>query len=224
MPLDGATTAAFAKDLPAPLAALFADTAATLPDGDPRRLLLARAERIAQRASAVIRAQAARIRELERLAEADPLTGLLNRRGLARRLTERLAEAARHREPGVLMFCDMDGLKAINDRLGHAAGDAAILATARAIRDAVRATDTVARIGGDEFAVVMARLDAERGLALAARLAAAVRRTPFEWQGERVSLGLSVGIAPFTGEEEAEALLALADRAMYAEKRAGRAA
>lgn len=224
MPLDGATTAAFAKDLPDPLVALFADTAATLPDGDPRRLLLARAERIAQRASAVIRAQAARIRELERLAEADPLTGLLNRRGLARRLTERLAEAARHREPGVLMFCDMDGLKAINDRFGHAAGDAAILATARAIRDAVRATDTVARIGGDEFAVVMARLDAERGLALAARLAAAVRRTPFEWQGERVSLGLSVGIAPFTGEEEAEALLALADRAMYAEKRAGRAA
>lgn len=224
MPLDGATAAAFAKDLPDPLAALFADTAATLPDGDPRRLLLARAERIVQRASAVIRAQAARIRELERLAEADPLTGLLNRRGLARRLAERLAEAARHGEPGVLMFCDMDGLKAINDRFGHAAGDAAILATARAIRDAVRATDTVARIGGDEFAIVMARLDADRGLALAARLAAAVRNTPFDWQGERVSLGLSVGIAPFTGEEEAEALLALADRAMYAEKQAGRAA
>lgn len=223
MPLDGATTAAFAKDLSDPIAALFADTAATLPDGDPHRMLLARAERIAQRASAVIRAQAERIRELERLAEADPLTGLLNRRGLARRLTERLAEAARHLEPGVLMFCDMDGLKAINDRFGHAAGDAAILATARAIREAVRATDTVARIGGDEFAVVMSRVDAEQGLALAARLSAAVRRTAFDWQGEPVPLGLSVGIAPFTGEEEAEALLTLADRAMYAEKRAGRA-
>ncbi|MCS6853780.1 MAG: GGDEF domain-containing protein [Elioraea sp.] len=223
MPLDVATTAPFSADRPDPFAALFAESAAALPDGDPCRMLLKRAERIAQRASEVLRLQAARIRELERLAEADPLTGLLNRRGLARRLAERLAEAARHREPGVLMFCDMDGLKAINDRLGHAAGDAAILATARAIRDSVRATDTVARIGGDEFAVVMARVDAEQGLALAARLAAAVRRTPFAWQGEAIQLGLSVGLAPFTGEEEPEALLAIADRAMYAEKRSGRA-
>jgi len=224
MPLDVACSAPSAADRPDALASLFADTAAALPEGGPCRTLLARAERIAQRAAQVIRAQAARIRELEMLAEADPLTGLLNRRGLARRLAERLAEAARHREPGVLMFCDMDGLKAINDRLGHAAGDAAILHTVRVIRQSVRATDTVARIGGDEFAVVMARLDAERGLALAARLAAAVRRTAFTWAGESVPVGVSVGIASFTGEEEAEALLDLADRAMYAEKRARRAA
>lgn len=223
MPLDSpAQGSAMARRGPDRLAVLIANARDSVPEGDPRRALLRRAESMARRAAAVIRAQASRINELESLVETDPLTGLLNRRGLLRRLVERLAEAARHGEPGVVMFCDMDGLKSINDRFGHAAGDLAIRTAAAAIRGCVRATDTVARIGGDEFAILMSRIDAERGLLLASRLSAAIRRLDLEWNGERAPLGLSVGIAAFSGGEDPEALLARADHAMYAEKRSAR--
>jgi len=207
---------------PLQLASLLAEVQRVIPEPAERVAVLARAEAIAREAGRVMRAQAARIRMLEHLADTDPLTGLLNRRGLAARLAERLAEARRHNEEGAVMFVDMDGLKRINDRLGHAAGDAAIRMVAEGLRSAVRAHDAVGRVGGDEFAVVMGRISHEQGLASAARIGRTIGQLTLVHEGEAVPLSVSVGLAPFTGGEMPDALLERADDAMYRAKRSAR--
>lgn len=220
MPFDSSALPDLREPVPAAVLGLLAEVSRSIPDAAARRAVVARAEAIARAAGRVIRAQAARIRTLEQLADTDALTGLLNRRGLVQRLDERLAEARRHNEQGVVLFVDMDGLKRINDRLGHAAGDAAIRMVAEGLRNAVRAHDAVGRIGGDEFAVVMSRIGHDRGLASAARIGRAIGRLTLVHEGEAVPLSVSVGLAPFTGAEPAESLLDRADGAMYREKRA----
>jgi diguanylate cyclase (GGDEF)-like protein len=223
MPLDASAAAGLREPVPAAVLGLLAEVSRSIPDEAQRKALIARAEEIARAAGRVIRAQAARIRMLEHLADTDPLTGLFNRRGLAARLAERLAEARRHNEHGVVLFADMDGLKRINDRFGHAAGDEAIRMVAEGLRCAVRAHDAIGRIGGDEFAVVMSRIGHERGLASAARIGRAIGRLTLVHDGEAVPLSVSIGLAPFTGSEAPEALLERADDAMYREKRAAAA-
>ncbi len=203
---------------------LLAEASRAIPDEAGRKALLARAEEIARAAGRLIRGQSARIRMLEHLAVADPLTGLMNRRGLGQRLAERLSEARRHNEPGVVLFADMDGLTRINDRFGHVAGDAAIRMVAEGLRNAVRAHDTVGRIGGDAFAVLMSRIDHEKGLAAAARIGRAIGRLTLVQEGSAVPLSLSIGIAPFTGAETADELLDRADGALCREKCAAVAA
>jgi diguanylate cyclase (GGDEF)-like protein len=199
---------------------LLAEVSRSIPDEAQRKAVLARAEEIARAAGRVIRAQSARIRMLEHLAVTDPLTGLINRRGLGQRLAERLSEARRHNEPGVVLFVDMDGLKRINDRLGHAAGDAAIRMVAEGLRNAVRPHDTVGRIGGDEFVVLMSRMGHDKGLAAAARIGRAIGRLTLVHDGHPVPLSVSVGLAPFTGAETEDELLDRADGTMYRDKRA----
>jgi len=199
---------------------LLADVSRSIPDEAQRQAVVARAEEFARAAGRVIRSQSARIRMLEHLAVTDPLTGLTNRRGLGQRLSERLSEARRHYEPGVVLFVDMDGLKRINDRFGHAVGDAAIRMVAEGLRNAVRAHDTVGRIGGDEFVVLMSRIGHEKGLAVAARVARSIGRLTLVQEGRAVPLSVSVGLAPFTGAETEDELLDRADGAMYREKRA----
>lgn len=220
MPFDASVTDSLHEPLPAALHGLLAEVSRSIPDIVQRQAILARAEELTRAADRTIRAQAARIRALEHLAETDPLTGLLNRRGFTSRLAERLSEARRHNEPGVVLFVDMDGLKKINDRLGHAAGDAAIRMVAEGLRAAVRAHDAVGRIGGDEFAVVMSRVGHERGLALAARIGSSIGRLTLVHDGEAVPLSVSIGLAPFLGAETPEELLDRADGAMYHNKRA----
>jgi len=220
MPLNASAPARLREPVPADLLGLLAEVSQSIPDAARRQAVVARAEEIARAARRVIRAQAARIRMLEHLAETDPLTGLLNRRGLAGRLADRLSEARRHNEHGVVLFVDMDGLKRINDRLGHAAGDAAIRMVAEGLAASVRAHDAIGRIGGDEFAVVMSRIGHERGLASASRIGRAIGRLTLVHDGEAVPLSVSIGLAPFTGVETPEDLLDRADDAMYRQKRA----
>lgn len=200
---------------------LLAQVSRAIPDVARRKAVVARAEEIARAAGRVIRTQSARIRMLEHLAVTDPLTGLTNRRGLGQRLSERLSEARRHNEPGVVLFVDMDGLGRINDRFGHAAGDAAIRMVAEGLRNAVRAHDTVGRIGGDAFAVLMSRIGHEKGLAAAARLGRAIGRLTLVQEGRAVPLSVSVGLAPFAGAETEDELL---DRAVGEMDRGTRAA
>jgi diguanylate cyclase (GGDEF)-like protein/PAS domain S-box-containing protein len=155
-----------------------------------------------------------RERRMREEADSDPLTGLANRRALERMLPSALARAGREgREVGVLLL-DLDDFKALNDRDGHAAGDAALIAIAAALRGCVRERDLVARVGGDEFVIVLPDLHPGHGAAVecAARTAAALR--------EAAGLTAATGIACFPrhGEEAAE-LLAHADRGMYAAKR-----
>jgi diguanylate cyclase (GGDEF)-like protein/PAS domain S-box-containing protein len=159
---------------------------------------------------------------LVQLALHDPLTGLANRALLDDRLAQALA--ARDRDGGavVVLFCDVDGLKAINDRHGHAFGDQVLVAVAERLVAQVRAGDTVARFGGDEFVVVCHLRAGRQAARMAARLTRTVEAGPelSAPDGTTVPVRVSVGqqIAP-AGEEDSTLLLRGADHAMYAAKR-----
>src|ERR1044072_6319464 len=121
----------------------------------PAALLLAENERL-KRELAVARA---RIGELEARADIDPLLDILNRRGFERELKRALAHAKRYGTTAALMFVDLDSFKAVNDRHGHGTGDAFLKAVPREITRYVRASDVVGRLGGDEFGVLLWRVD-----------------------------------------------------------------
>ncbi len=157
------------------------------------------------------------------LAEHDDLTGLPNRRSLELRLTSALADAQANSAPMALLFMDLDAFKPINDRLGHDIGDRLLRMVADRLTASVRATDTVARVGGDEFVVVMAPIlaaaDARR---IANKLLQAVR-VPFNFEGHELHVSLTIGIAlrPQDGDDAAT-LMRQADAAMYYAKSLGR--
>lgn len=159
-------------------------------------------------------------RELLALALRDPLTGLANRAVLDDRLAHALASARRHGGSLALLFVDLDAFKPVNDRLGHQAGDAVLVAVAERLRRAVRPSDTVARHGGDEFAVLCEKAGSrEDVLAIARRLVADLAQ-PFTVGGATVRISASVGVAfAQPGAEDPGELVRRADRAMYAAKR-----
>jgi diguanylate cyclase (GGDEF)-like protein/PAS domain S-box-containing protein len=163
-----------------------------------------------------------RLRSEERMrheALHDPLTGLANRTLLRDRLEHALARSARDGTVTGVLFVDLDEFKHVNDRFGHAAGDAVLAELGQRLRAAVRPADTVARLGGDEFVVVCEDVDEATALALGERLEAAVRR-PLAVGGAEHRLTASVGIA--LGHDDADSLLAAADAAVYDAKAAGR--
>lgn len=164
-------------------------------------------------------------RALERSATRDALTGLYNRRGVHEHAQLALLRAERSGRPLALMFLDLDGLKVINDRLGHAAGDAALRRLAELLRATFRASDVVGRLGGDEFVVVAVDTgDDPDGVRLRARLDAALAAPG---PTGAPPLAVSVGVVvhdPRLGARTLDELLADADARMYAAKRARRAA
>lgn len=149
----------------------------------------------------------------------DPLTGLPNRALFHDRLQSALARARRADESLALLFIDLDNFKTVNDSLGHAAGDRLLQQVARRLAETVRASDTVARFGGDEFVVLLDRARASAGAAAAAKIHGVLGR-PFELDGQRATITPSIGIAvyPDHGEDEGT-LLDHADSAMYRAKR-----
>lgn len=155
----------------------------------------------------------ARERVLTDLASRDALTGLPNRRALTEALAASVRQAQRTGRPGALLFCDVDGMKRLNDRQGHARGDLALNAWAEELAARVRDEDLVARIGGDEFVVVAPGLAVEGAKALAVRL-----REPAGDVLHLAGLTLSVGIASIDGSLEPDEILDMADRAMYIDK------
>lgn len=159
--------------------------------------------------------------EVRSLALVDELTGLLNRRGFVTLGGHQLRVAARQRQPVWLLFADLDGMKWINDTLGHPAGDRALVEAAAVLRETFRESDTIARVGGDEFAVFA--LEGERGARdePADRLARAVAARA-ELPGRAFPLALSIGFVRCVpdGGTTIEMLLALADERMYDDKRA----
>jgi diguanylate cyclase (GGDEF)-like protein len=156
------------------------------------------------------------------LAHTDVLTGLPNRRALDDRLRLALARAARNGREAAVLFLDLDGFKQVNDRFGHAAGDELLRAVAGRLRAAVRATDTVARQGGDEFIVLLEDIRARANAVQIAEKIIAEARRPIDLAGERVSVSASVGIAYGDALASAEDLLKRADAALYEAKGAGR--
>jgi diguanylate cyclase (GGDEF)-like protein len=160
----------------------------------------------------------AQITELERLADSDQLTPLPNRRAFVREAERAIARVARYGAPVALMYVDVDNLKSVNEAHGHAAGDAALNHLAGLLRAELRAGDFVARIGGDEFALIVDPVDAEAADAKAAALRRAATAAAFAWQGVAVPIGISIGIAMIDAADTVDALLARADARMYAAK------
>jgi diguanylate cyclase (GGDEF)-like protein len=161
---------------------------------------------------------------LESLAQEDPLTGLLNRRGLFRELARAIAHRARYGTPVALLVADLDAFKGINDRHGHRAGDEALVHVAKLLRNNVRASDTVGRLGGDEFAVLLWHVGEEAARQKARSLEAMIAASPVRAGRPGPALGASIGAALLEGADTAEEALARADRAMYrrkAERRGG---
>ena len=160
--------------------------------------------------------------ELQRFARYDALTGLPNRPFFHETLQRTLARVARERTRLALIFVDLDGFKAVNDSLGHAAGDAVLQLVAERLRAATRSSDIVARIGGDEFVVLVQSLSRADDAALVARALLDRVARPCVVAGHDLTLGASAGIAvcPEDGSE-AEALLHNADLAMYRAKQEG---
>ncbi len=156
---------------------------------------------------------------LARRALQDPLTGLGNRTMLLDRLELAVGRRGSSDSPAALLFLDLDGFKDINDTHGHAAGDAVLIAVADALRRVLRAGDTLARFGGDEFAALCEYVpDADAAAVVAARVVEAIRGIRCGAQVVSVSVGIALSEPTVTSEQ----LLARADEAMYAAKRAGK--
>jgi diguanylate cyclase (GGDEF)-like protein len=149
----------------------------------------------------------------------DSLTGLPNRSLLLDRLEQALARSRRSGNPVVLMFCDLDDFKTVNDSLGHAAGDELLIAAGKRLADCIRPGDTAARFGGDEFVLLFEGLERAELTGPAERVLTAMQK-PFAIRGRDVVIGASVGIA--TGCDGAEEMLRNADLALYRAKAAGK--
>lgn len=161
---------------------------------------------------------------LAELSETDQLTRLLNADGFAARLQAEVQRSRRYREPLSLLFLDLDGLKSINDQYGHRAGSQALRDVAAVIRAELRATDTGARWGGDEFTVIAPNTNKDAATTFAERIRAGIAGHVTEWP-----LTASIGIATLDWETaeletvpDAHALLRDADAAMYEAKRRGK--
>ena len=161
----------------------------------------------------------ARAEAAEAAADHDVLTPALNRRGFVEALNRTMAYCHRHRVPAALLYLDLDGFKGVNDRLGHAAGDAALVHVARLLMSNVRESDAVGRLGGDEFALLMLNAGVEEGRVKARQLKSALEGDGFVWDGQPTGLGGSFGVRGWDGHSDAEAWLAEADAAMWVRKK-----
>ena len=162
--------------------------------------------------------------ELERMAHHDALTELPNRAYLSQRVRESLALARRNNSYVGLLFMDLDGFKDINDSLGHDAGDEVLRQVALRFASVVRENDTLARIGGDEFVVLLGNLgpDADTAVSAVAVKCIEALNAPFYLAGTVCVVGVSIGISWGDGNSSESSLLLAADRVMYQAKKTGR--
>ena len=161
--------------------------------------------------------------ELAHQATHDALTGLVNRRQFEQRLRHALDTAQSQSEEHVLCYLDLDQFKIINDTCGHVAGDVLLRQLADRLLDCVRKSDTLSRLGGDEFGVLMEYCTLAQGQRAAAALRDAIREFRFLWEGRSFKVGVSIGLVSITKESEGiTAVLRAADSACYAAKEAGR--
>jgi diguanylate cyclase (GGDEF)-like protein len=167
--------------------------------------------------------QALRIAELERQATTDAMTRALNRSQLLPRLRSEINRARRDGKPLSVLLMDLDEFKTVNDRFGHAVGDAVLCAFADIVRSSVRSFDILIRRGGEEFELVMPATGREEGFKVAERVRQSLCARPLRFADDiRVDQTVSIGLATWDGNEDARDLDHRADLAMYAAKGAGR--
>jgi diguanylate cyclase (GGDEF)-like protein len=160
-----------------------------------------------------------RIASLERLADEDSLTPVANRRAFVRQLTRMIAFTHRYGVPASVVYFDVNNMKQINDEHGHPAGDAALRHIATVLRDNIRSSDIVGRLGGDEFGVILAQTDEGQAHSKAAALAAAIAETPLRWDDLIIAVSAAYGVHAFSGTDDPQHAIEAADRAMYQQKR-----
>jgi diguanylate cyclase (GGDEF)-like protein len=156
--------------------------------------------------------------EVYKLAALDQLTGLYNRRSGEQRLAQEISRAQRHGRPLTILLMDLDGLKQINDRHGHAAGDAVLKGFADRLQRAIRGSDLAVRLGGDEFMALLPECRAEEVRHVLGRL----EGLEFEFDDEKMRLQYSRGWTDYAAGETPQELLKRADNALYENKRAGK--
>jgi diguanylate cyclase (GGDEF)-like protein len=161
-----------------------------------------------------------RIASLERLADEDSLTSVANRRAFVRELTRMIAFTHRYSVPASVVYFDLNNMKQINDDHGHPAGDAALRHIAAVLRQNIRSSDIVGRLGGDEFGVILAQTDEAQAHSKAAVLAAAIAATPLRWEDLVIAISAAYGVYAFSGSDDPQHAIEAADRAMYRQKRA----
>ena len=162
----------------------------------------------------------AKVEQLDLLAHQDPLCSLPNRRGFMRELERLIDRAKRYEEHGAMLFVDLDGLKMINDTFGHKAGDEALIQVSQLLVGGLRRSDVVARIGGDEFAILLSHTDEVNAHETAGRLVDKIADCDFMHEGEALPLSVAIGVATICGDDEAKKIMARADEEMYRRKAA----
>ena len=165
----------------------------------------------------------AKLAEVRGLADRDALTPLLNRRAFIRELSRVRTYSQRYGAPASLVYFDVDGFKGVNDRYGHAAGDACLQAVAERLSANVRESDVVSRMGGDEFAVILVQADKPTADAKAEALVQAIEGEPVRFGEWATPLRISYGVREICPKVDPETLVAEADAAMFDCKRARRA-
>jgi diguanylate cyclase (GGDEF)-like protein len=162
-----------------------------------------------------------RLEELEQLADTDTLTPLPNRRRFERELARAVSQSNRHGTPAAVLYIDLNGLKRVNDRHGHLAGDAALIHVARLLQNLIRGTDVVARIGGDEFGLILDHLDHNSAIDTAERISRCIATSPLDLGGTEVRLDAAIGVATILQGDSAADVMSRADRNMYRAKSEG---
>jgi diguanylate cyclase (GGDEF)-like protein len=171
-----------------------------------------------------LRAQVAqlqqRVEQLDHLAHQDSLIDLPNRRGFLRELERIIARAARYDAKAAMLYVDVDGLKAINDSFGHCAGDEALIQVAGLLSSGVRKSDMVARIGGDEFGILLENADENSAHETASRLIDLIAGCEFVHDGDELPLSVAIGVGLIGPTDTAATVMARADEEMYRRKAA----
>jgi diguanylate cyclase (GGDEF)-like protein len=171
-----------------------------------------------------LRAQVAqlqqRVEQLDHLAHQDSLIDLPNRRGFVRELERLIARTGRYDAKAALLFVDVDGLKAINDSFGHRAGDEALIQVAGLLSSGVRKSDMVARIGGDEFGILLENADQASAHETASRLIDLIAGCEFVHDGDELPLSVAIGVGLIEPTDTAATVMARADEEMYRRKAA----